>query len=96
VVVAPMSTIDFGTPDGRAIEVESRAPEEVTSLAGRVIAPPGSAAYNPAFDVTPGRLVTALVTERGIAKPVNAGTLRLLGDLPGSAGGALADVSVER
>lgn len=96
VVVAPVSSIDFGASDGRAIVVEYRAPEEVTSLAGRAIAPPGSAAYNPAFDVTPAGLVTALVTERGIAQPVDAGTLRLLGARPGSGHGAPADVSVER
>src|SRR6266851_4926672 len=53
VVVAPMSTIDFATPDRSAIMLEHRAAQEVTYMSGQAIAPPGSAAYNPAFDVTP-------------------------------------------
>jgi methylthioribose-1-phosphate isomerase len=76
VVVAPMSTIDPDTPDGAAIVVEQRAAEEVTFMAGNPVAPGGTAAYNPAFDVTPPGLVTAIVTERGVAQPVTAGTLR--------------------
>lgn len=79
VVVAPVSTIDFASPGGSAIVVERRAPDEVTSFAGVAVAPRGSPAHNPAFDVTPARLVSALVTERGVAQPVNAGTLRVLG-----------------
>jgi methylthioribose-1-phosphate isomerase len=79
VVVAPMSTVDFGTPDGAAIEVEQRAAEEVTRLAGVTIAPAGTPGYNPAFDVTPPGLISAIVTERGAAHPVSAGTLRVLG-----------------
>jgi methylthioribose-1-phosphate isomerase len=95
VVVAPMSTIDFSTPDSSGIVVEHRAAEEVTTLAGRPIAPPGSAAYNPAFDVTPGRLVTALVTERGVVQPVTAGNLRVLGDPQALPKSALPAISVE-
>ena len=76
VVVAPMSTIDPDTPDGAAIVVEQRAAEEVTVIAGNPVAPGGTSAYNPAFDVTPPGLVTAIVTERGVAQPVTAGTLR--------------------
>ena len=79
VVVAPMSTIDFTAPDGPAIVVEHRAAEEVTSLAGQAVAPAGSGAYNPAFDVTPAALVTALVTERGIAQPGQWGYSALSG-----------------
>jgi methylthioribose-1-phosphate isomerase len=79
VVVAPMSTVDFNTPDGAGIEVEQRAAEEVTRLAGVTIAPAGTPGYNPAFDVTPPGLITAIVTERGAAHPVSAGTLRILG-----------------
>ncbi len=79
VVVAPMSTIDFGTPDGASIVVEQRSAEEVTQLAGQPIAPAGSPAYNPAFDVTPPELVTAIVTERGVIHPVTGGNLRVLG-----------------
>lgn len=79
VVVAPVSTIDFETPDGASIVVEQRAATEVTELAGQPIAPEGSAAYNPAFDVTPPELVTAIVTERGVVHPVTGGNLRVLG-----------------
>ena len=79
VVAAPVSTIDFAASDGAAIAVEHRPGEEVTSFAGNAVAPPGSAAYNPAFDVTDATLVTALVTEYGIVQPVNAGTLHDLG-----------------
>ncbi|HXP18263.1 MAG TPA: S-methyl-5-thioribose-1-phosphate isomerase [Streptosporangiaceae bacterium] len=82
VVVAPVSTIDFGTAGGSAIVVEQRAPEEVTHLAGQPIAPEGSSAFNPAFDVTPPELVTAIVTERGVIQPVTAGNLRVLGSEP--------------
>lgn len=82
VVVAPVSTIDFDTPDGASIVVEQRSPDEVTQLAGQPIAPAGSGAYNPAFDVTPPDLVTAIVTERGVVHPVTGGNLRVLGTEP--------------
>jgi methylthioribose-1-phosphate isomerase len=76
VVAAPVSTIDFAAPGGASITIEHRAAEEVTSFAGMPVAAAGSPAYNPAFDITPPALLTALVTERGVARPVNAGTLR--------------------
>ena len=95
VVVAPMSTIDFSTPGSSGIVVEHRTAAEVTTLAGQAIAPPGSAAYNPAFDVTPGRLVTALVTERGVVQPVTPGNLRVLGDPQAQPKSALPAISVE-
>jgi methylthioribose-1-phosphate isomerase len=76
--------------------VERRPPEEVTSLAGVPIAPAGTAAYNPAFDVTPPGLITAIVTEQGIAQPVGAGTLRVLMAGSGRPDGPLADIYVER
>jgi methylthioribose-1-phosphate isomerase len=82
VVVAPVSTIDFGTEEGSQIVIEERPPDEVTQLAGQQIAPAGSAAYNPAFDVTPPDLVTAIVTERGVIQPVTGGNLRVLGAKP--------------
>jgi methylthioribose-1-phosphate isomerase len=82
VVVAPMSTVDFGTGDGASIVIEERAAEEVTHVAGQPVAPAGSAVYNPAFDVTPPDLVTAIVTERGIVHPVTRGNLRVLGAEP--------------
>jgi methylthioribose-1-phosphate isomerase len=96
VVVAPVSTIDLDTPHGSAIEVERRPAAEVTSLAGVAVAPPGTDAYNPAFDVTPPALITAIVTERGVAKPPAAGTLRVLASGSGKAEGPLAAVYVER
>ncbi len=79
VVVAPLSTVDFDTPDGAAIPVEHRPADEVVSFAGQPVGPAGTPAYNPAFDVTPPALVTAIVTERGVVHPVNAGNLRVLG-----------------
>ena len=95
VVVAPVSTIDFGTAAGGEIVVEHRAAQEVTTLGGQVLAPAGSAAYNPAFDVTPASLVSALVTERGITQPVTTGNLRLLNARPPQRKSAPADVSME-
>jgi len=65
VVVAPQSTVDYSLPDGGSIVIEERSPVEVTHLAGVAIAPPGADAFNPAFDVTPASLVTALITETG-------------------------------
>lgn len=67
-VAAPFSTIDMNTPDGSKIPIEQRNPEEVTHLAGKAIAPEGVQVENPAFDVTPSKYVTAIVTERGIAR----------------------------
>jgi methylthioribose-1-phosphate isomerase len=96
VVVAPVSTIDLDTPDGAAIKVERRPAAEVTSLAGVPVAPPETEAYNPAFDVTPPTLITAIVTERGIAKPPAAGTLRVLASGSGRGRGPIAAVYVER
>jgi len=66
---APTSTVDRSLPDGDAIPIEQRTPDEVTTLAGRPIAPPGVPAENPAFDVTPARYVTAFVTDRGLMQP---------------------------
>ncbi len=66
-VAAPVSTVDAATPTGADIPVESRAAEEVTEIAGRRIAPAGAEAENRAFDVTPAQLVTAYITEDGVA-----------------------------
>jgi methylthioribose-1-phosphate isomerase len=96
VVAAPLSTVDFTAPDGAAIVVEHRAAEEVTSFAGVVVAPAGSGAYNPAFDVTPATLVTTLVTEQGITHPANEGTLHFLSAAPPTRVTAPGTVSVER
>jgi methylthioribose-1-phosphate isomerase len=96
VVVAPVSSIDLATPDGSAIHVERRPSEEVTRLAGVQVAPAGTPAYNPAFDVTPPALITAIVTERGVAQPVTTGTLRVLGAGPSAVDGPLTAAYVER
>lgn len=77
-VAAPLSTIDFRASDGDAIPLEERPAEEVTHLAGRRIAPEGMAVLNIAFDVTPHRLVTAIVTEQGVAWPPYSQSLREL------------------
>jgi eIF-2B alpha/beta/delta-like uncharacterized protein len=69
VVAAPESTIDLSTPSGADIEIEERDEDEVLAFGGRRVAPAGSRAFNPAFDVTPADLVTAIVTERRIIRP---------------------------
>jgi methylthioribose-1-phosphate isomerase len=75
---APVSTFDLATPAGADIPIEERPASEVTHLAGRRIAAEGVAVRNPAFDVTPHRFVTAIVCERGIARPPFAESLRAL------------------
>jgi methylthioribose-1-phosphate isomerase len=84
-VAAPISTIDPTLPTGDAIPIEERSPDEVThtDVAGQCLrlAPEGIHAYNPAFDVTPAGLITALITERGIAQPPNRETLAALVDV---------------
>jgi methylthioribose-1-phosphate isomerase len=67
--VAPTSTIDLATPSGDHIPIEERNPTEVTICGGARVAPEGIAVLNPAFDVTPARLVTAIVTEQGVVYP---------------------------
>jgi methylthioribose-1-phosphate isomerase len=86
-VALPSSTIDWMLQDGvRGIPIEERSPREVTHLTGRAgdgqvvevqVVAPGSAAANPAFDVTPARLVTGLITERGICSASREGLLTL-------------------
>ena len=68
-VAAPLSTFDVDLPHGDRIPIEQRPGEEVTRAFGRLTAPEGVAVYNPAFDVTPARLIAGIVTERGILKP---------------------------
>ncbi|MGH9480628.1 MAG: S-methyl-5-thioribose-1-phosphate isomerase [Terriglobales bacterium] len=68
-VAAPRSTLDLSLASGDQIPIEQRSPAEVTHLAGVAIAPAGVAAAHPAFDVTPHRYITAIVTEAGIARP---------------------------
>jgi methylthioribose-1-phosphate isomerase len=78
VVVAPVSTIDFSTADGASILIEQRPSDEVTHVGGKPVAPAGSVAHNPAFDVTPPALISAIVTESMVIQPVTAGNLRVL------------------
>ncbi|MFG2815298.1 S-methyl-5-thioribose-1-phosphate isomerase [Streptomyces sp. NPDC048410] len=89
IVVAPVTTVDLETPDGALIEVEQRPGFEVTEIVtpqasvaggggGVPLAPLGTQAYNPAFDVTPPELVTAIVTEEGVVSPVTPEALAAL------------------
>jgi len=68
-VAAPTSTIDLTLPSGDAIPIEEREPGEVSQLHGILLAPKESPVFNPAFDVTPAELITALITERGVVRP---------------------------
>jgi methylthioribose-1-phosphate isomerase len=68
-VAAPISTFDFNTKTGEDIVIENRSEEEVTMVKGKRIAPVGSPALNPAFDMTPARYVTGFITEKGILRP---------------------------
>ena len=81
-VAAPVSTFDLATPDGAGIPIEERAADEVTHLGGRRVAPEGVRVRNPAFDVTPSRLVTAIVCERGVARAPYGPSLRALAAAP--------------
>jgi methylthioribose-1-phosphate isomerase len=67
-VAAPISTLDLNIPDGTHIPIEERHSREVTHVFGTQVAPAGTAVQNPAFDVTPNRYVTAIITEKGVAR----------------------------
>ncbi len=67
-VVAPISTFDLNLASGKKIPIEQRNPDEVRKICGRKIAPENVRVYNPAFDITPARLISAIITERGIIK----------------------------
>jgi methylthioribose-1-phosphate isomerase len=75
-VAAPSSTFDLSLPDGSAIPIEQRDPQEVTHGFGRQTAPDGIKVYNPAFDVTPARLIAGIITEKGLIQPVTEATIR--------------------
>jgi methylthioribose-1-phosphate isomerase len=68
-VAAPFSTIDPALPSGDLIPIEERDGNEVRGFAGRQIVPAASPVFNPAFDVTPAALITAIITERGVFRP---------------------------
>jgi methylthioribose-1-phosphate isomerase len=77
-VAAPMSTLDFQIASGDQIPIEERDPAEVTAWRGVQTAPSGVRAAHPAFDVTPSRYVTAIITERGVARAPFPESLRAM------------------
>jgi methylthioribose-1-phosphate isomerase len=77
-VAAPVSTLDLTLPDGSGIPIEERGAAEVTHLHGIRVAPVGTEVRNPAFDVTPNRYVTAIITEKGVARAPYTESLREL------------------
>jgi methylthioribose-1-phosphate isomerase len=79
-VAAPLSTIDLATASGDDIPIEQRNPREITHLGSTRLAPDGASVWNPAFDVTPARLIAGIITERGIARPDYSESLRRLFD----------------
>jgi methylthioribose-1-phosphate isomerase len=74
-VAAPTTTFDLNIATGAEIPIEQRAAEEVTHGFGRQTAPTGVAVYNPAFDVTPAELIAAIITDRGVIRPVEANAI---------------------
>lgn len=83
VVAAPSSTVDLATATGDQIVIEERDPAEVTAFDGRASAPPGAVGFNPAFDVTPHDLISAIVTERGVVEPATEPHPTLLARIAG-------------
>jgi methylthioribose-1-phosphate isomerase len=79
-VAAPISTLDLNLPDGSHIPIEERAASEVTAMFGHPVAPAGTRVKNPAFDVTPNRYVTAIITERGVAQAPYTESLKSLAE----------------
>ncbi len=90
VVAAPLSTIDLDTPDGDAIPIEQRSASEVLEVRGARVAPEETEAYNPAFDVTPVSLVSAIVTEIGVVRPGVDDLRTLVETARGTAGAGLS------
>jgi len=84
-VAAPFSSIDLALPSGEKIRIEERSSDEVTQIRGVRIAPEGVPARHPAFDVTPARLIAAIVTERGVARPPFEESLKALAAAPAPA-----------
>jgi len=78
IVAAPRSTVDMATARGADIPIETRDADELLVCGGRRTAPPGARAWNPVFDITPAALVSALVTEAGVAAPPGPDSLRAL------------------
>jgi methylthioribose-1-phosphate isomerase len=79
-VAAPISTLDLSLTSGSPIPIEQRAPEEVTHLNGKLLTPRQVDVFNPAFDVTPYKLIEGIITEKGIArKPFQKNLMRIKG-----------------
>ena len=76
-VAAPSSTVDLAARDGSAIPIEERGGDEISTWGGRRTVPPGVQVWNPAFDVTPADLVTAIITDRGVLRPGDIGGLAI-------------------
>jgi methylthioribose-1-phosphate isomerase len=81
-VAAPLSTLDLTLASGDLIPIEQRAAGEVTHVFGQPVAPEGTQVQNPAFDVTPARYVTAIITEKGVARAPYEESLRTLANAP--------------
>ncbi len=97
VVVAPVSTVDSRTPrTGARSRSSTGPPRRSPAWPGSRSRRPAAQAYNPAFDVTPPELITAIVTERGVIQPVTAGNLRILGAGRGAVAAPQATIYVER
>jgi methylthioribose-1-phosphate isomerase len=79
-VAAPISTVDLACRDGSQIPIEQRNPREVTHIGGKQVVPTGVSVENPAFDVTPSKYVTAIITEKGIARAPYEDSLRRLAE----------------
>jgi methylthioribose-1-phosphate isomerase len=79
-VAAPISTLDLSIPDGSHIPIEQRTPDEMTHIGGVRVVPDGVSVFNPAFDITPNQFVTAIITERGVARPPYEQSLKKLRD----------------
>ena len=88
-VAAPTTTVDLDCPDGASIPIEERSGSEVLSFAGQTIAPAGVSARYAAFDVTPARYITAIVTDRAICRPPYETSLRAAVEIGGARGGTV-------
>jgi methylthioribose-1-phosphate isomerase len=77
-VAAPLSTIDLTIKNGDMIPIEERDPSEITHIRGRMVGPKGVKALNPAFDITPARYITGIVTEKGVVRPPYASEIKKL------------------
>ncbi|MCR4395647.1 MAG: S-methyl-5-thioribose-1-phosphate isomerase [Candidatus Saccharicenans sp.] len=81
-VAAPLSTFDFSLRSGRDITIEERRPEEVRKIRGQLITLPDVPVKNPAFDVTPARLVSAIITEKGVIRPPFSSAIKQIRNQP--------------